>query len=86
MPILVSIYSQELSLLTNSNPSTVTIIDRLLTKKIYQNKIKTALYQLYPNNKNQIDNIFENKLDKTKYTNIIKDTNGNVIKCSVHIN
>ncbi len=82
MPILVNIFSHDISTISNSNPTHVHIIDRLLNKTIYQNKIKTSLKKLYPEYKNLIDSIFEKQ---TKYFNIKKNSNGTITECSVRI-
>jgi hypothetical protein len=83
MPILVNIFSNDLSTISKSIPTNVYIIDRLLNKTIYQNKIKTSLKKLYPEYKNLIDTTFQKP---TKYFNIIKNLNGTIIECSVKFN
>uniref|UniRef100_A0A6C0HXA4 Uncharacterized protein n=1 Tax=viral metagenome TaxID=1070528 RepID=A0A6C0HXA4_9ZZZZ len=78
MPIIVNIYSLQLSFVTYQQPTITIIIDHLNNKNIYIRKIIKELTKMYPQHKEIIKELFENNI--IKIYNITKNTGGFVNK------
>jgi hypothetical protein len=86
MPILVSIYSNKLNIITNERNIKVIIYDDFINVNIYQQKILKTLCIKYPNNKNEITELFSKTYKYYKYKNIKKTLSGFITSVDLVIN